>query len=76
MSRTLFVSVAAVSILLGACVREGNGVVPMSGGVDAASVHHSDAVPAAPSPAVASRSGGGSSTDASHILLRNGQPQH
>ena len=47
MSRTLlFVSAVVSSMLLGGCVREGNGAVAMRGPVDAASVHHSDALPA------------------------------
>ena len=56
MSKTqLFVSAVASLMLLGGCVREGSGAVPMRGPIDAASVHHSDALPTANQPSFETR---------------------
>ena len=71
MSKALFVSALASLMLLGGCVREGSGSVPMRGGIDAASAHHSDAVPQANVSTFEARQGVSSAPAGEHAPRRS-----
>lgn len=70
MTKALFVSAVASLLLLGGCVREGTAQVPMRGPVDAASVHHSDAVPEATHATFETRQSASSSPPGDHVQRR------
>jgi hypothetical protein len=73
----LLLVVLASSTLLGACVREGSGTVPMRGGVDAARVHGSGPVPEVPHVTDDRRhAASGPSGDQAAALRRKSPPGH